>query len=170
MSEPKIILTVCRGNIARSPFSEDIIRQELEKRHLEHEFTSISRGVQGTPVDPGDVQFPNITYYPEMFADTEPVLKKFNVDLSAHVSQKVDEKIVEKDAVILDVDTKTKDALETLFPIQKSKIHLISELIGKHEDISDPEGLHGAEKQEKVFTELHTIIVSGFDKLLEFTK
>ncbi len=166
MTEPKLILTVCRGNIARSPFSEEIIRQELHKRGLEKQFVSISRGVQGTSVDPGDVEFPNITYYPQMFADTQPVLEKYAVDLSNHVSRKMDAEIARKASIILAVDTKTKLALEKLYPTEVDKIHLISELVGKHEDISDPEGLHGPAKQEKVFTELHSIIVNGFEKLL----
>ena len=82
MTSKKLIVCVCRGNIARSPFAEVIITNELRQRNLSDSYLSISRGVQGTVVDPQPVRFPNITYYDELYKDSRQSLKKFGVDRS----------------------------------------------------------------------------------------
>lgn len=163
----KTIVSVCRGNIARSAVAEKIIEKELQSRGLSYTFVSISRGIQGTIVDPEPVKFPNITYYKDLFNDSEPTLKKFNIDLSSHVSKPIDKDTAEKASILLAVDHKAKESLITLFPNLKDKIHMLSSLIDKDVDIIDPEGISGKEKQEKIFTEIKEIILMGFPKLLK---
>ena len=162
----KLIVSVCRGNIARSAVAEKIIENELCQRNLVDKYLSISRGIQGTSVDPQPVKFPNITYYEKLYEDSKPILQKLNIDLSTHTSTPIEKNIAKKASILLAMDKQTKQALLVLFPAQEKKVHMFSELINKDRDIVDPEGVSGPEKQEKIFTEIQNIIIQGFQKLL----
>ncbi len=162
----KTVLVVCRGNIARSPFVEAIIRQELVKRKLATRFTAISRGVQGTTVDPEPVAYPNLTHYAPQYRDSKSTLRKFGVDLSLHRSTAISQKAAQTAGVILAVDLQTKDALCKLFPTQADKMYLLSELVGGCQSIPDPMLANGSVAQEKIFTETRNLVVRGFPRLL----
>lgn len=166
MKQKKFIVFVCRGNIARSPFAEAIFLKELHQRNLLGEYSSISRGIQGTIVDPQPVKFPNITYYDQLYQDSKPSLEKFEINLSKHISTPIDKNIADKASLLIAMDNKTKQALLVLFPEQTKKVYLLSELINEQRDIVDPEGISGIEKQEKIFSEIQNIIHQGFSKLL----
>jgi protein-tyrosine-phosphatase len=166
MENKKLIVSVCRGNIARSAVAEKIIENEFYQRGLVDKYLSTSRGIQGTSVDPQAVKFPNITYYEKHYEDSKPILHKLNIDLSSHISTPIDKNIAQEASILLAMDRKTKQALLVLFPNQEKKVHLFSELINEDRDIVDPEGVSGPEKQEKIFTEIRNIIIQGFQKLL----
>src|SRR5260221_7198402 len=150
----KVIVAVCRGNIGRSPFAEAVINQELIERKLDSQFRVISRGIQGTAIDTKPVSFPNITFYQELYRDAKPTLDKFGIDMSRHVSTPIDIADAEQSDILLAMDSKTQDGLIKLFPNQGHKIHLVSELIGEHRDIADPEGVSIQEIQEQIFHDL----------------
>lgn len=162
----KIILIVCRGNITRSPFAEAVINRELKKRNLNNEFWAISRGTQGTVVDPIPVKFSNITFYKDEFGFSKPTLKKIKIDITKHISKPVDRKSVKEAAVIFAVDEKNKTALLQLFPDLKDKIFKLSELIINNEDFTDPETVSGVEKHFKILSGIYNTIEKGFPKLL----
>jgi len=162
----KTVLVVCRGNIGRSPFTEAVLAKEVARQNLSKEVQVISRGVQGTSVDPEPVQFPNITYYPQMYHDAKPVLDELDVDLSDHTSTPISKTDAETADILLAVDDKTQQALQTLFPDQSQKIHLVSEIIDEQRNIIDPEGVSGADKQRQIFLDLQNIATTGFPKLL----
>jgi len=166
MESKKLIVSVCRGNIARSAVAEKIIENELFNTGLIDKYSSISRGTQGTSVDPQPVKFPNITYYEKLYEDSKPSLEKLNIDLSSHISTPIDKNIAQEASILLAMDKKTKQALLVLFPEQEKKVHMFSELINEDRDIVDPEGVSGTEKQEKIFTEIQNTIIQGFQKLL----
>jgi protein-tyrosine-phosphatase len=166
MKQKKLIVCVCRGNIARSPFAEAIITKELNQRNLLDKYSSISRGVQGTIIDPQPVKFPNITYYDQLYQDSKPSLEKFEINLSTHISTPINKKIADKASILIAMDNKTKQALLVLFPEHLKKVYLLSELINEVRNIIDPEGVSGTEKQEKIFSEIQNIIHRGFPKLL----
>ena len=162
----KMIIAFCRGNIARSPFAEAVINRELIKRGLNNQFCAISRGIQGTMVDPIPVKFPNITFYTDLYRDAKPALDKFNIDITSHISKPVDKQTANDACLLLAVDRKTFDGLLTLFPESKSKIHLLSELTGKETDFEDPAEVNGKDKQMQIFSGIEQTITQGFSKLL----
>lgn len=162
----KIILVVCRGNITRSPFAEVVINNELSKRGLYDKYLAISRGIQGTSVDLIPVKFSNITFYKDEYRFSKPILDKFGVDITKHVSKPVDRKTANKAELILAVDEKNKAALLQLFPNLKDKIHKLSELTGKDKDFIDPENTIGVEKHFKILSGIYNTIVKGFPKLI----
>ncbi len=165
----KVIVFVCRGNIARSPVAEFVLNQELRKRGLSNEYVALSRGVQGTPVDPKPVRHSNIVYY-EVWKDARPALEALKIDISSHVSKPISRKIMERANIVLAMDKKTRVALSTLFPKQKEKIYLFSELVDKQEDVLDPEGLVGKEKQLRTYQKIKNTVLQGFNKLLVLIK
>ena len=165
-----LIVVVCRGNIGRSPFAEAVINQELSRRGLHGKFHVISRGVQGTAIDPEPVKFPNITYYKELYEDSKPTLDNLGIDLSKHTSTPINENDADNASILLALDDKTRKGLVGLFPRNANKIHLISELIGNDQDIIDPEGVSGESHQRQLFTDLRETIVTGFPTLLEILK
>lgn len=165
----KVILVVCRGNIARSPVAEFFINSEIKKRSLDSKIMVISRGTQGTLVDPQPVKFSNISFYDDLYAEAKPALDALKVDLSAHVSKPVTREDVNMASVILAVDQKTKNALLQLFPDMNQKVHMLTELTGNTEDFPDPENLNGKEKHLKIFTEIKEVITNGFEKLISLT-
>lgn len=156
----RFVVVVCRGNIGRSPFTEAVLNDELTKRKLNERIRVISRGVQGTIVDPEPVKFSNITRYPDMYKGAKPVLDELGIDLSVHVSTPISEADAKAADILLAVDNKTRENLATLFPDQVQKIHLISELVNESQDIVDPEGVSGADKQRQIFTDLR-----GYDQV-----
>lgn len=162
----KKILVVCRGNIVRSPFAEVVINHELKRQKLDSNFVAISRGTQGTLVDPVPVKFPNITFYKDEFRFSEPILKKFGVDITKHTSKPINRKTANEASVIFAVDERNKTALLELFPDLKDKIFKLSELINKNEDFADPEGLYKVEKHSKILSEIRGTILKGFPNLL----
>lgn len=161
----KLIVCICRGNIVRSPIAATIINKELAKRKLTNKYVAISRGIQGTTIDPKPVKFPNITFYKELYSEIKPVLKKLKIDLTKHKSIPIDKIIAEKSSIMLAMDKKTKDALLKLFPDQRKKIHLFSELINEDKEIADPEK-SDSEKQEQIVNEINYIVLKAFSELI----
>lgn len=167
MENKKIILVVCRGNIERSPFAEAVINRELKKRNLDDRFLAVSRGTQGTAVDPIPVKFPNMSFYKNEFRFSKPIISKLKIDITNNVSKPVDRRAASEAALILAVDEKNKIALLQLFPDLKSKIHKLSELTGKDENFEDPENSNGVEKHSNILMGINNTIIDGFEKLLE---
>lgn len=162
----KKIIVVCRGNIARSPIAGELIKKEFSARGVEDKYEVISRGVQGTRVDPEPVKHTNIVHYPSIFRDIEPILKKYEIDLCQHVSTPIKRSDMMGADLVLAVDKKTKKALGNLFPKFRKKVVLVSQLSGKKESIADPEKANGLENQEKIFLEIYNNIHEGFSRLI----
>lgn len=166
INKKRIILVVCRGNIIRSPFAEAVINRELVKRGLTDNFRAISKGTQGTAVDPIPVKFPNITFYKKEYGFSKPTLNKLKINITNHVSKPVDRETANKASVIFAVDDINRVALLKLFPNLKGKIFKLSELINKNKNFVDPETISGAEKYLNILSTLNNTIVKGFPKLL----
>lgn len=166
----KVVLVVCRGNIARSPVAEFFLNSEIKKRFLDKDMIAISRGIQGTLVDPQPVKFSNISSYSALFAEAKPAIDKLKIDISAHVSKPITSEDTEIADIILAVDKRTKKSISDLFPDLSEKVYLLAELVGCDDDFADPENLSGTEKHFKVFQEINETIVKGFPKLMDLLK
>lgn len=163
----KQILIVCRGNILRSPFAEVVIKRKIFKDNLQNKFGVISRGIQGTKLDPGKVKFPNVTFYKEIFPLAKKSLEKYAVDLSHHVSKPVKDRDVVNSSAIFAMDTKTFVSLCRLFPKDVTKIHKLSEIIDSKEiDFNDPENTKDEEKYNLIFDKIFITIQNGFTRLI----
>jgi protein-tyrosine phosphatase len=167
MFNKKLIVPVCRGNIARSPVAEIIIRRELEVRGLRDQYEVLSRGTQGVALDDKEpVKFHNITFYPDEYNDLRAWLDERKIDLTSHTSTPIDINIAKHANVMLAMDKRTRQALLALFPDYAQKIHMFSELMAEEKEIIDPDGVRGRQKQEQIFNEIESTINSGFSHLL----
>lgn len=162
----KLIVIVCRGNIARSPVAEQLINRKLQKDNLLDKYEVTSRGIQGTKVDPIPVRFPNIYYYKDIYKDAKPVLDELNIDLSKHVSKPIDGNIAEQASVIFAMDDQIEKSLFALFSNQRHKIKLFSELLGNKKELTDPATISGESNQRKIFEEINQIVENGFDNII----
>lgn len=162
-----MILVVCRGNIARSPIVEFFLNEEIQKRSLENNLQVISRGVQGTWVDPEPVKFSNFSFYTQLYEAAKPALEVLAIDISKHVSKPISVVDAQTADIILAVDLKTKTSLEKLFPEMKMKVHLLSELVGNEDDFEDPAYAGETEKHLYIYKKLKETTQKGFQRLVE---
>lgn len=162
----KLIIFVCRGNIVRSPIAESLLKKKLVREKLADQYEVISRGIQGTVVDPKPAKFPNITYYQTIYAESKPTLDKLQIDLSDHRSTVIDQQTVDRASLILAMDDRILNGLRMLFPKNIDKIHLFSSLVKSNKQIIDPETVSGVEAQRRIIMEIANIIEFGFKELI----
>ncbi len=167
MRTRNVIMVVCRGNIVRSPFAAAILKQELRRHKLQSGFRLVSRGVQGTIIDPEPVKHVNITFYPELYAEARPMLEKRNIDLSDHVSTRLSATDMANADLVLAMDDVTKANITALFPGAKRKVHLFSELDDGRRSIADPES--NATSTQQILEGIDNIATRGVQNLLTMT-
>lgn len=164
----KQILIVCRGNILRSPFAKVIVKRRIYRENLQDRFSVISRGIQGTKIDPVPVKFQNITFYKDIFSLAQKSLGKYSIDLSHHISKTIKLADVGNSSIVLAMDDFVFKSLQELFPNHTAKIHKFSEIIGnKKINFNDPEKLDSEQKYEVIFDNIFTTIQNGFSNLIE---
>jgi len=167
--EHNLILTVCNGNIQRSPIAERCIRQALLKLELNKKVIVISRGVQGAfGVRPPKGK--NLKDYPAEWRASKPTLDKLGIDLSDHVATPLDEKIICDAVIIIIMDKKVLDYLTDKFPKKRYKMKLFMELTGRKEDIQDCAGLSDGNLHSRMIELIYQIVKENANVLLKWIK
>ena len=113
----KHILTLCIGNICRSPLAQALLAQQLP------EYTVNSAGLGalvGNPADPLSIQ----------------VATAHGLDLSSHRAQQVTSWMCQQAELILVMEQAHKTQLEQQFPVVRGKVFNLGQF-GKF-DIADP--------------------------------
>jgi protein-tyrosine phosphatase len=72
--------------------------------------------------------------------NTLSVLRDRGIDIGDSLSRQVTEDMLEANNLILTMERGQKEALKAAFPEHASRIHLLSEMAGKTNDIVDPVG------------------------------
>jgi protein-tyrosine phosphatase len=109
---PDSFLFVCKGNICRSPFAEQIARKIAEKENYKN-MTFFSAGLE--------VKNPDSP--PE---EAKRAAENFGIFLNHHSSRKLTRNMLNSFDVILAMDTKHFKALRKSFPEFQNKIFLLS--------------------------------------------
>lgn len=173
ITEPKIILVACNGNIHRSVIAEHCINQVLKKNRIEKEFVVVSRGLQGT-MGTAPPTGKNLKDYPVEWSISYPILQELGIDISDAQSTPVDSSIVEKALLILAMDRCVLidrfNSLIKRFPEHGYKMRLFRELEGKVEDVPDCGGSVDPELHRKVIELIYSVSTERFDTLLSYAK
>jgi protein-tyrosine phosphatase len=111
------IMTLCIGNICRSPLAQVLLSRELP----EHQVWSAGlSALVGSPADPTSVQ----------------IAKEQGLDLSAHRAQQVSSYMCQQAELILVMEQSHKAQLEQLYPQVRGKVFRLGQF-GQFE-IEDP--------------------------------
>ncbi len=136
-----LVLVICTGNTCRSPMAAKLLEHALsaEKAPLNQLVVESAGVAAGTGSSASD--------------NSVAALKKFNIDLSQHRSQPVDQKLIDRALVILGM---TDSHLETLrfhrYKNLPEHIHLFRQFVENNEgsQIPDPFGQNFEAYQESL--------------------
>ena len=104
------ILTVCVGNICRSPMAEGELRDRLQKRGLGGVIESAGIGaLVGRPADPTAVE----------------LMAARGVDISAHRARQLTPDLIRSFELILVMEAEQQRAVEDILPSARGRVHRI---------------------------------------------
>jgi len=169
MTEKKIIIVVCWGNIHRSPIAEHFINKKIKELGLQHKYICISRGIQGSRGLPPP-KFPNLLGYEIESKAAMPSLVRYGIDLSKHEAKAVDKEIIEKASMVLAINEKVlsdpENGLLAQFPEDNKKIILITEFVGKTNDLEDLSGISDENKYDLSIDRINDLVNKSFLPLI----
>lgn len=111
------IMTVCVGNICRSPLAEVLLRRELPDHSV---YSSGLGALVGQGADPLSVQ----------------IAAEHGLDLSTHRAQQINGVLCQQSQLILVMEHSHKTDLERMFPVTRGKVFRIGH-VGQF-DVADP--------------------------------
>ncbi|MBN8713364.1 MAG: low molecular weight phosphotyrosine protein phosphatase [Xanthomonadales bacterium] len=141
----KRIMTVCIGNICRSPTAEYLLRQRLASRDIE----LCSAGL-GAVVD-----------HP-MDATALQVLAEHGVDGAAHRARQLTVAMLREADLVLGMEKRHVDAMIGMAPEASGKIFMLDKWL-QGRDIPDP-----YRQQRAAFDHVHRMITQGIDSWLPY--
>lgn len=141
----KRILTVCVGNICRSPTAEYLFRQHLSNRDIQVGSAGISA----------------MCDYP-MDATAAQVMGEHGVDGSGHRARQVTPELLRESDLILGMEKSHLTALARLAPEASGKMFLLDKWVGAR-DIPDP-----YRQQRPAFEHVYTLIDQGIRSWLPY--
>ena len=111
------ILTLCAGNICRSPAAQYLLREQLPGVQVS---SAGLTALVGHPISPSVAQ----------------LLAERGIDSATHRAQPVTEMLVRQAQLILVAELRHKQHLERLYPYARGKVFRICEAL--HTDVPDP--------------------------------
>lgn len=145
------ILIVCFANQCRSPMAEGILQKLVETRPDHDQWRVESAGICA------DLGSPATKH-------AQVIMACKGIDISSHFSQPVDKKLIKQFDLVLTMEKIHRDTLKHKFPEYSDRIFMISEMVGKVEDIADPIG--GELEDYRVTADiLEGIFSEGFDRI-----
>jgi protein-tyrosine phosphatase len=99
---------------------------------------------------------------------TRRVLEARDIGIIEHSSRPVTAEMVREFDLILVMERNHKEALRAAFPGLSDRIYMMSEMVGRQEDIVDPIGGPKADYEDTA-REMEEILSEGFDNILRLT-
>jgi protein-tyrosine-phosphatase len=130
-----------------------LLQEKLRKEGLEGEYKVRSAGVWGLESQPPS------THARQMMA-------RRGIDISDHRSHDLTPQDVEGADLILTMERGQAEAIRVEFPPHAHKVHLLSEMTGRHYDIRDP---YGGPLQEyrQCAAEIERLIEEGYPRIMQ---
>jgi protein-tyrosine phosphatase len=145
------VLIVCMANQCRSPMGEGILKHLVEKRSDCDQWRIESAGVWA---DSGFTATRN----------AKAVMAQKGIDISSHRSKPVVEELLRQFNLVLTMEKKHKEMIQSAFPQFSTRVFMVSEMIGKLEDVSDPI-IGGLDYYQETAEKLEHIFSDGLERI-----
>ena len=141
------ILTVCIGNICRSPVAEAMLKAALPDKNI---WSAGIAALEGHAAD----------------KTAQDIAQEHGLDLSGHRAQQLSSYMCTQADLILVMETSHKRELEQKYPFTRGKVHCLGTTgLGKHVDIADP-----YKKDRTAFETSHRLITEGVQHWAQLIK
>lgn len=148
-----LILFVCTGNVCRSPMATGLLRQRLAEERLDDRYEVRSVGVRA--LDGQGASRNAIIVMAERY-----------VDITQHVARTISAEDVERASLILTADEQHAELIRQTWTHHAWKVHRLSEMAGKRQDIKDP-FRRSLQKYKVCADTIARYIDEGFEHILD---
>ena len=145
------VLIVCSANICRSPMAEALLKHLISGRPDASQWNIASAGTWARFGTPAAVL-------------SQAVMNERGLDISMHRSQPVTPELLPQFDLVLTMEGQHKEGLLLQYPIYANRIYMLSEMVGRSEDISDPIGGE-LEDYQAAAKKMERFLSSGLDKI-----
>lgn len=152
----KRLLFVCTANRCRSPMAERLFKKILHSKGQPPEDWLVTSA--GTWAVDGSAPDDKLI----------ATMDGFDINIRDHRSRMINKSIIENQDLVLVMAFHHYEALQFEFPDQSEAIFLISAMIGKHFEISDPFSgpISG---YQRAADQINEILTQGYSKILQLT-